>query len=109
MDDDAITRALLVASLRGMNWSTAGTPRPPLLLLCAAPGERAPPQIGFGVPVLVPAMSPSSVATMRPFLSNLPLMVGVDVVTGELVVRMRDSSLDTPFSTMTTGALGCGG
>lgn len=109
MVDNAATRALLTAYLRRMISSPAAVIRsPPLLLLCAAPGEKAPPQAVAKVPALEPVMPLLSLATMSVFLSNLPLLVGVDDLTGELVLRTRDDSIDTPFFPMTMGARGCG-
>lgn len=103
MEDDAATRELVVAYyLRGMASSPAAVRSPPLLLLCAAPVET-PPQ-SAGVPSLVSAMPLSSTATISVLLSNLPLLVYVSVVTGELVVRMSDNGLGTALFSMATDA-----
>lgn len=83
--------------------SAAVVRSPPLLLLCAAPGEKAPRQTVAKVPALVPAMPLS-----RAFLSDLPLFVGVDGETGELVVLMKRYSMGNTVFPMTTRALGRG-
>lgn len=102
VDDNATARALLVACPRRMGPPTTVVRSPSLLLLCAAPGETA--AAAGRVPRVVPFMPLSSVATAGSvWLSDLPLFVGVDIVSGELEVRMKGDSI----LPMTMGAVSC--
>eukprot|EP00752_Nemacystus_decipiens_P006433 g5795.t1 len=108
-DNAATTRALLAAHLRAMSSGPAAAVRsPPLLLLCAAHGDKASVQAAAQAPARVSAMPRPSLAVASVLLSNLPLFVGVDDVTGELVMRMRGDSVGNAVCPMTMGPLDCG-
>ena len=100
----------MVAYLRAVGTTPTVTVvrSPQLLLLCAAPGEKDTPQRAAKVPALVSAMPNSSVAATGVLLSGLPLLVAVDVETGELVVRMTDDSIFSAVFPNAIDAHGCG-
>ena len=99
----------MVACLRAMSSTPVAIVRSsPFLLLCAPPGDKAAPQAAGGVPLLTPAMPLLDVAATSVVSTKWPILVGVDDVDGELVVRMRGNSIGGAVFPTTMDALGCG-